>query len=91
MRSRKFIAGRRMTESIKVAWPNGWTEPDDLGNSQQSSDPNDHFRPYLERMIGVQGWDWDWFIAPDGDAIEIRVLPEHQRHLTHLSMVWKTV
>lgn len=26
----------------------------------ESTDPNDHYRPWLERHVGKQRWDWDW-------------------------------
>ena len=51
----KFVPGVK----IKVHWPTGLTEAD-----QWSADPNDHFRPFLERYVGRQGWDWDWRLGP---------------------------
>ena len=58
-------------EEFNLPWPSGevtvtenepgwdWT----LGTVKQtvqSSDPNDHYRPWLEKNIGRQGWDWQW-------------------------------
>lgn len=83
--------GSRFSERIKLAWPNGWTEPDDLGNSTRSSDPNAHYRPYLEQNLGTQGHDWDWYACESGPCIVLCVLPEHRAHITHLAMIWKTV
>lgn len=48
-------------ESVVLPWPkNAWTVMDHLGTQIQSSDPNDHWRPWLEENVGRQGWDWDW-------------------------------
>ena len=51
---------------ITVKWPSGWVVlhemPDGGKTSTQSSDPNDHYRPWLEKNVGKQGWDWDWRI-----------------------------
>lgn len=72
----KFIPGI----TFRVDWPNGdvivtedhplwdWT----IGASRyivQSADPNEHFRPWLEKNVGKQGWDWDWCLA-DKDVTE---------------------
>ena len=49
---------------IKVKWPVGWTEPIPSAGGgfiqTESSDPNDHYRPWMERNVGRQTWDWDW-------------------------------
>jgi len=54
-----------------VKWPNGWTRPDNLGNSVLSSDPNEHFREWLESNVGKQGWDWDWRVGPTSSPDEV--------------------
>lgn len=47
--------------SVVLPWPrNAWTEMDHLGTQIRSTDPNDHWRPWLEENVGKQGWDWDW-------------------------------
>lgn len=48
---------------VEVAWPNGWTPQDHLGNSAQSADPNTWYREWLEANVGRQGWSWDWRIG----------------------------
>jgi hypothetical protein len=52
---------------IEVKWPNGWVvldeQPDGSCVSADSSDPNDHYRPWLEKNVGKQGWDWDWRVG----------------------------
>jgi len=69
---------------IKVSWPAGnivvdynhprWQDIDraawvDLGFS---ADPNDHYRPWMEKEVGRQGWDWDWTMT-DNDVTENRL------------------
>jgi hypothetical protein len=55
----KFMPG---TE-IEVRWPFGWVILDDDGagnqTSAESADPNDHYRPYLEKHVGKQCIDWN--------------------------------
>lgn len=59
---------------IEVLWPRGKVivTPDQpgwdwsLGATHQeifSADPNDHYRPWLEKNVGRQGWDWNWRIG----------------------------
>lgn len=65
----KHMTGR----VIRVNWPVGEVEvgPNsrswngcigDLRQMVYSSDPNDHYRPWLEANVGRQGWDWEWFL-----------------------------
>jgi hypothetical protein len=55
---------------ITVKWPTGWVVLDDDGQggqtSTESADPNDHYRPWLEKNVGRQGWDWQWRIGTAG-------------------------
>jgi len=52
---------------IEVRWPVGWVilheDKDGSRVSKESADPNDHYRPDLEKYVGRQGWDWDWRIG----------------------------
>ena len=52
---------------IEVKWPTGWflihEMMDGTRTSGESADPNDHYRPALEKNVGKQGWDWDWRIG----------------------------
>lgn len=57
---------------ITLPWPRGsveigpghrrWKDGQSEAVKQiiESSDPNDHYRPWLEKHIGRQHWDWDW-------------------------------
>ena len=48
---------------VEVKWPSGWTPQDHLGNSAETSDPNEWYRAWLEANVGRQGWAWDWRIG----------------------------
>lgn len=67
----KFVPGT----TVRVKWPVGEVVIDEsmqkwdwtIGPSRyiiESSDPNDHYRPWLEKNVGKQGWDWNWRIGP---------------------------
>jgi len=79
-------------KSISLPWPNGWTEPDHLGNQFLSADPNDHWRPWLEANVGRQGWDWDWRL--DGRSpgyhgnLEIRFRRGRQEAMMAFALRW---
>lgn len=82
---------------ISVKWPTGWTEADHLGNQTQSSDPNDHYRPWLEQNVGRQGWDWDWRIGGsanynevlDTDTLDIKFRKGREQYATILTLKQK--
>ena len=54
--------------TITVVWPVGWVVlhvfPDGSQTSAESADPNDHYRPWLEKNVGRQNRDWMWKIGP---------------------------
>lgn len=65
MRTANIFRGwqwNRLTTQLIVKWPIGWTPQDHLGNSAQSSDPNEWYREWLETNVGKQGWSWEWRI-----------------------------
>lgn len=88
---------------INVRWPVGDVVVDhnhplwqDMGgavwvNLGESSDPNDHYRPYLEKYVGKQGWDWDWGMA-DRDAndnrLTIKIRKKYASYATIASLKW---
>ena len=68
-------------EVFTVKWPIGKIVVDDtmrgwdpsLGARLQeitSTDPNDHYRPWLESNVGRQGRDWDWGILENSCACD---------------------
>lgn len=58
---------------IKVKWPAGPVIKDfeDQYKSDDelfSTDPNEHYRPWLEENVGRQFWDWSWELQ-DNDVV----------------------
>lgn len=90
----KFMPG----ETITTKWPSlSWTDQDHLGNQTWSSDPNDHWRPWLEQNVGKQGWDWDWRIGQSGfrydgerfgDILEIKFRKKHRGKAVEFVLKW---
>lgn len=87
---------------IKVKWPTGLAVIDEsmpqwdwtIGPSRylvESADPNDHYRPYLEKNVGRQGWDWNWGWA-DNDVAEnmltIKIRQKYSDHAIMLALRW---
>ena len=66
--------------TVRVRWPSGNIVVDhnhplwqDMGGAVWadlgfSCDPNDHYRPWMESVVGRQGWDWDWVLTNDDVA-----------------------
>lgn len=84
---------------INVKWPVGNITVDDtdprwdwsLGSTLQegfSADPNDHYRPWMEKHIGKQGWDWNWGMA-DRDATENRLTIKIRRKYQDYAIIAK--
>jgi hypothetical protein len=49
-------------------------------------DPNDHYRPWMEKHIGVQGADWDWAVSPStSETFEIRFIDKQKALLFELT------
>ena len=87
---------------INVQWPKG---PVKVGPSHRegysgygpefeyvdSADPNDHYRPWMEKHIGRQKWDWDWGLA-DRDATDnrltIKIRRKHAEYATLAALRW---
>lgn len=65
-----------------VAWPKGWTKPDHLGNQFESVDPNDHWRPWLEKNVGRQNWDWGWRINISTNSVDIKFRRDHKAKMS---------
>ena len=57
----------RAGTTVVLPWPRlVWLDYEDtVGCSRETSDPNDHYRPWLEKHVGRQGWDWEWEYVPD--------------------------
>jgi hypothetical protein len=80
---------------INVAWPRGWVvlleNADGSRVATESADPNDHYRPWLEKHVGRQKWDWDWGMA-DRDATDnrltIKIRRKHEECAIIAKMMW---
>lgn len=80
---------------VNVKWPKGWVvlhqDADGSKVSAESADPNDHYRPYLEKYVGKQKRDWDWGMA-DRDATDnrltIKIRRKHEKYATILAIMW---
>ncbi len=60
-------------------------------------DPNDIYRPYLEKHVGRQGWDWDWklhYVGTDMESLErtgalkIKIRKKHAAQATAVALMW---
>lgn len=88
---------------IKVKWPRGvlvqidesmpqwdWT----IGPSKyliESSDPNDHYRPWLETNVGKQSKDWDWYLSGNDvteDRLTIRIRKSKEQMASIAVLRW---
>ena len=58
--------------TVTVKWPVGPIEEADPVDGTISADPNDHYRPYLEKNVGRQNRDWVWGLR-DNNAAENRL------------------
>jgi hypothetical protein len=75
---------------INVKWPRAILHDDNDGGqtSVMSADPNDHYRPWMEKNVGKQGWDWDWGMA-DRDATENRLTIKIRRKYQDYAIIAK--
>jgi hypothetical protein len=93
---------------IDVKWPEqkmvigkygdpGWYDVGANYVEFETSDPNYHYRPFMEQWIGRQGWDWDWRLAWHGRNIEtgeqngrltIRMRQKHAIYASHMALMW---
>jgi hypothetical protein len=90
------------TVEITLKWPVGeivvrpgqpgwdWT----MGATQQlifSSDPNDHYRPWLEEHVGRQGWAWDWELSTHdvlNNRLTLKVRRDKAKYASMAAMRW---
>ena len=82
--------------TFKVKWPVGaiieeFEDQYKTNGSLFSSDPNEHYRPFLEKYVGRQGWDWDWAMI-DTDITEnlltVKLRRGKEKYATLLAMRW---
>ena len=89
---------------ISVKWPVGMIVagpgPEDprwfdLGGAAyvqfESADPNDHYRPWMEKNVGRQKWDWDWGMANNDVAanrLTIKIRQKYAKCATIAALMW---
>ena len=86
---------------VKVKWPTGVVVIDhddprwyDVGAKRveiESTDPNDHYRPWMEANVGRQKLDWDWgFVGNDvnENCLTIKVRQTKAKYATMIVLNW---
>jgi len=89
---------------INVKWPKGMIiagpGPEDprwfdLGGAAyikfESADPNDHYRPWMEKHVGKQGRDWNWGLTGNDAAanrLTIKIRQKHAKYATIAALRW---
>ena len=87
---------------MNVAWPTGQVK---VGPSHRdgyagygpefeyidSADPNDHYRPWMEKYVGKQGWDWNWGVCikdVSENRLTIKIRRKHAKYATIAALRW---
>lgn len=86
---------------INVRWPAGkiavgygdsrWYDCGAIWVEVESADPNDFYRPYLEKYVGKQGWHWDWgFVNNDvaENRLSIKIIKSKAYYASLLILKW---
>ena len=85
---------------INVKWPTGqikvgpshrlgWSGVGEYFEYVDSADPNDHYRPWLEKHVGRQGWDWNWSIdGAGGNRLTIKIRRKYSKYATIAAIQW---
>lgn len=74
------------TVEFKAKWPVGMIE-----RGVFSTDPNDHYRPWLEEHIGKQGRAWDWELSTHdilSNSLTIKVRRDKAKYASMAAMRW---
>ena len=56
-----------------------------------SADPNDIYRPWLEKHVGRQNWDWNWGLVGNDSAenrLTIKIRQKHAKYATIAAIQW---
>lgn len=86
---------------VKLKWPKGtivvgyddprWYDCGATWVEVESADPNDFYRPWLEKYVGYQGWHWNW-VMEDNDAAEnkltLKVCKSKSKYATIAGIQW---
>jgi hypothetical protein len=84
------------TDTITVKWPNGPVIKEHIDQYKTdaqllSSDPNDHYRPLLEQLVGRQRWDWNWRFEDNNitdNRLTIKIRKCHGIYATYFAIRW---
>lgn len=49
-------------------------------------DPNDYYRPWLEKIVGKQGEDWQWILFPSTNSLVFYFKKEE--HAVLFELTW---
>ena len=90
--------------AINVKWPKGMIvagpgpeDPrwHDWGGAAyitfESADPNDHYRPWMEKNVGKQGRDWNWGLAGNDTSenrLTIKFRKSKEQYATLAAIMW---
>lgn len=93
----RFIPGT----VIKVRWPSGtiaipygdprWYDVGATWVEIESADPNDFYRPWLEKYVGKQGLDWNWgFVGNDvaDNCLTIKMRSAKSKYASIAALHW---
>jgi len=87
---------------INVRWPQGkvrvgpshrqgWAGLGEYFEYVESADPNDHYRPTMEQLVGKQGRHWQWGVADNDVAanrLTIKIVKSRAKYATMLAIKW---
>lgn len=90
--------------AINVKWPKGMIvagpgpeDPrwHDWGGAAyitfESADPNDHYRPWMEKNVGKQGRDWNWGLTGNDTSenrLTIKFRKSKEQYATLAAIMW---
>ena len=82
---------------VKVRWPKGpimkdFADQYKTNEELFSSDPNDHYRPWLEKEVGRQGISWDWELEDSdttNNTLTIKFLIGNEQYASMAALKWK--
>lgn len=94
----RFVPG----EIINVRWPKdiikvgpshrqGWVGIGEYFEYVESADPNDHYRPELERLVGRQGRHWNWGMVGNDcseNRLTIKIVRSRAKYASYFAMKW---
>jgi hypothetical protein len=88
---------------INVRWPNatpikvgpghreGWAGVGPPYEYIYTVDPNDLYRPWLEKYVGRQGWDWNWGMGGmdvTDNRLTIKIRRKYSEYATIAALNW---